>query len=105
MRWRLVFDTEVARGTADGMQYIPAFLSSENVGTLQRQGRGYGGPGICCNRHGQSAAFRFRKTEEEQMDITQETIPEAENNWLPVDFDHREIFCDYKSGLIRGNDV
>ena len=31
MRWRLVVDTEVARKTADGTQYIPAFLSSVNV--------------------------------------------------------------------------
>ena len=31
MRWRLTADTEVARETADGTQFIPAFLSSVNV--------------------------------------------------------------------------
>ena len=31
MRWRLIVDTEVSRETADGTQYIPAFLSSVNV--------------------------------------------------------------------------
>ena len=31
MRWKLVVDTEVARETADGTQFIPAFLSSVNV--------------------------------------------------------------------------
>ena len=30
MRWRLIVDTEVSRETADGTQYIPAFLSSVN---------------------------------------------------------------------------
>ena len=45
MRWRLVVDTEVARETADGTQYIPAFLSSVNVELFQRRGRGLGGAG------------------------------------------------------------
>ena len=31
MRWRLIVDTEVSRETADGTQFIPAFLSSVNV--------------------------------------------------------------------------
>ena len=28
-----------------------------------------------------------------------ETMSDAGNNWLPVDFDNREKFCDDKSGL------
>ena len=28
-----------------------------------------------------------------------ETMSDAENNWLPVDFDIREKFCDDKIGL------
>ena len=31
MRWRLVVNTEVERDTADGMQHIPAYLSSVNA--------------------------------------------------------------------------
>ena len=31
MPWRLIVDTEVSRETADGTQFIPAFLSSVNV--------------------------------------------------------------------------
>ena len=31
MRWRLIVDTKVSRETADGTQFIPAFLSSVNV--------------------------------------------------------------------------
>ena len=26
-------------------------------------------------------------------------MPDAENNWLPVDVDKREKYCDVKSGL------
>ena len=28
-----------------------------------------------------------------------ETMSDAKNNWLPVDVDNREEFCDDKSGL------
>ena len=28
-----------------------------------------------------------------------ETMSEAENSWLPVDVDNKEILCDDKSGL------
>ena len=33
------------------------------------------------------------------MSDDRETMSDAENNWLPVDVDNREKFCDDKSGL------
>ena len=33
------------------------------------------------------------------MSDNRETMSEAENSWLPVDVDNKEILCDDKSGL------